>query len=220
MFNINTSHGCRQYLVDRRLSCRIHTVLLDSFHHQSQQQRRLARLFRETSNPILSRRADVLDERADQICPTMQTAYQKLLKIGCELIEGSNHIDSLLSQEQILDLLNVNTVDRGQVLPEDGLIEIAYTRGLEDSAMYRSEDFKKGPLAQAITAFMNHEVQHNENFKQSTHEFLFGKGGIFEFLPIYQQNENGEMVRMPPNLRLVDECDVQGTYPIHATEES
>ncbi|HIJ31393.1 MAG TPA: hypothetical protein HPP89_07865, partial [Gammaproteobacteria bacterium] len=42
-------------------------------------------------------------------------------------------------------------------------------------------------------------------------EYLFGKGGLMEFIPRYQQGENGEMVRMPPNLRLADECDTQTT---------
>ncbi|HIJ22761.1 MAG: hypothetical protein HON68_02720 [Gammaproteobacteria bacterium] len=211
MINLNSHTGCRKYLVDRRFSCRVYTGILDSLHDQSHKERRDARLFRESGNPILIRRADVLEERTDQRRTQTQAINQKLLEIGHELMEFSVHIDHHLSQSQILDLLNVNIVERSQVSPEDGVIQIAYARNLEDSAMFRGSDWRQGPLAQAITSFMQHELLHNEELQESASEYLFGKGGLMEFIPRYQQGENGEMVRMPPNLRLADECDTQTT---------
>jgi hypothetical protein len=211
VININATTGCRQLLIDRRFSCRIYTQLLDSHLHQSQQQRRQARLLKESGNPILTCRADVLEERADQMRPLIQEINQKLLEIGHDLMKLSKHIDSHLSQAQIMDLLNVNTADRNQVSPDDGVIEISYARGLEDSAMHRNKEWKQGPLARAITSFMQHELLHNEELQKSATDYLFRKGGMMEFIPMYQQGEDGEMVRMPPNLRLVDECDTQTT---------
>jgi hypothetical protein len=38
--------------------------------------------------------------------------------------------------------------------------------------------------------------------KKQADAHLFGKGGMFEFMPTYKQNARGEMVRQQPPLRL------------------
>ncbi len=211
MIDLNTPQGCRHFIIDRRYSCRVVLKTVDRATDINQRDRRAIRLFRETDNPILKRRADVLEKRIRERNHLMESINQNLLEWGRELMELSLHIDHHLSQGEILDLLNVNTADRHQVSPEDGVIEVAYVRGLEDSAMYRDCDLKQGPLARAITRFMQHELLHNDELQKSATDYLFGKGGMLEFAPMYQQNENGEMVRVPPPLRLADECDALTT---------
>lgn len=139
----------------------------------------------------------------------MWTDRELLLKHGRELMQYARFIDAAVPQSLLLDLLNVSRADRNDIAPDDGIVEIAFIKGLEDSAMYRGSDSKQGPLARAYMVFMSHELEHNEELKQAAHTSLFGKGGLFEFLPTYQRASSGEMRRQPPNLRLADECDVR-----------
>lgn len=206
---ITTTHDCAAYLIDRRFSCRRIAQFLSAIHDENSQDRRQARKFRETNNPILMRRADTLEAQAKRRSDALQNGRDLLLKWGRELIELSPHIDAAVSQPLLLDLLNVNRADRERVSQEDGLIEIAYIKGLEDSAMYRCDGWKQGPLAQAVMRAINHELLHNDQLKQAAHEHLFGKGGMCEFLPTYRMAPSGEMERQPPKLRLADECDAK-----------
>ncbi len=140
--------------------------------------------------------------------PLPASGRDLLLKYGQELMECAHLIDASVPQSLLLDLLNVNRADRIKVAPDDGITSIAFVNGLEDSAMYRGRGWKQGPLAQATIRFMNHELIHNQQLQRTANEHLFGKGGMFEFLPTYRETGGG-MVRMPPKLRLADECDAK-----------
>ena len=208
--DLTTSHGCAQWLIDRRVYCRRVTILLDAIHDDNHRDRRQAKKLRETKNPFLIRKADTLDAQVETRTVEIRKLADALREIGGELMELSSRIDTKIAQSLLLDLLNVNSADRSDVLPEDGIINFTYVKSLEDSAMYRGSDCKKGPLAQAVMLAISHELAHNEQLKKFAHEHLFGIGGMFEFLPMYQQNSSGDMVRMPPKLRLADECDAKG----------
>lgn len=207
--DMTTTRGCLAFLLDRRFACRITIRLLDAIHDANHRDRRQARKFRETKSPILVRRAETLEAEVRRRGDAMKNDHDLLLKWGRELMELSSYIDAAVPQSLLLDLLNVNRADRHKVSPDDGITAIAYINGLEDSAMYRGSDWKQGPLAQAFTRFMSHELMHNDQLQQTAHEHLFGKGGMFEFLPTYRQTTGGDMVRLPPKLRLADECDAK-----------
>ena len=204
-----TRRDCMQFLIDRRFACRLVIGMLDAVHLENARARRLARKSRETKNPILIRRAETIETEAAARREAMQQWRDALLAIGRELMELSDGINTALPQGVLLDLLNVNQAERRTIEPGDGIAEIAYIKGLEDSAMFRGNDWKQGPFAQAVNMFMSHELMHNKELQQTAHEHLFGKGGMFEFLPMYKTGGGGEMVRMPPKLRIADKCDVK-----------
>lgn len=207
--DLTTSRGCVAYLIDRRFVCRGIAMVLDDISNVNISDRRQARKLRQTKNQILARRADTLESQANNRMDSANGYRDLLMKFGRELMEVSSHIDTQVPQALLLDILNVNSADRSTVAPGDGIVEIAYIRGLEDSAMYRDEDCKQGPIAQAVLAVMMHELRHNEQLKQAADEYLFGKGGMFEFLPMYHMTSDGGMERLPPKLRLAEECDVK-----------
>lgn len=209
MKSLTTTRSCVAFVLERRITCRRIIQLMDARNEEYWMDRRLARKLRETKNPMLARRADTLEAEADGHSEATRKGSDFLLKCGRELMQYAPLIDASVPQSLLLDLLNVNRADRHRVSPGDGLKEIAFDKGLEDSAMYRGSDSKEGPLVQAVIWYMTHEFEHNEQLKRSAHEHLFGKGGMFEFLPVYQRSGSGEMVRQPPKLRLADACDVK-----------
>lgn len=209
-FDLNTTRDCVALVLQFRFMCRRIIQSMDDDHAANRRDRRQARKLRETKNPLLARRADTLEREADSRSKALMWVDRELLlKHGRELMQYARFIDAAVPQSLLLDLLNVNRADRHMVSPEDGITEIAFQKGLEDSAMYRGSDSKEGPLAQAVIWYMTHELTHNEQLKRAADEHLFGKGGMFEFVPVYQRASSGEMVRQPPKLRLADVCDVR-----------
>lgn len=205
--DLNTISGCLSFILDRRYACRKMICVLDKLYAINRSERRAASKLRETENPIFIRRAEIIESDVKLRSDSMQEARYSLIRFGQDVMTAADFIDAVVPQSLLLDVLNVNHVERGQVSPGDGIVSIAYIQGLEDSAMYRGADWKHGPLAQAITRFMSNELIHNEALNKSANEYLFGKGGMFEFLPTYKQSSNGSMIRQPPKLRLADECD-------------
>lgn len=203
------NRDCLAYLVDMRFGCRRAVQWIDAASDARHQVERQARLLRETKNPMLIRRAETMEAEIAQSRDAWQPARDYLLRCGRDLMRYSAQINAEIPQAVMLDLLNVNRADRARVSPDDGIIEIAYIDALEDSAMYRGSDWKQGPLAQAVTRYISNELATNDQLQQRAQEHLFGKGGMFEFLPMYRTTGNGTMVRMPPKLRLADECDVK-----------
>jgi len=155
------------------------------------------------------RRADLLENDLAEPEERVLAINDMMLDLGKLLVDCSKSFDLSVPQSMLLDLLVVNRVDRTSINPGDGIIEIVYAHALEESATFRGSDWKQGPLAQAVMAYFTHQMIHNEEFKQKADECLFGKGGMFEFLPFYKIGGDGQMVQQPPRLRLADECDIK-----------
>lgn len=204
-----TTRECVALLIYQRMNCRTAIRLIDKEHTAQRQLLRQARKLREAKNPLFDRRANTLEAEAKRHDEERELMRNVLMRMGAESMACATDFDAAIPQPLLLDLLNVNRADRHRVQPGDGFREIVFINGLEDSAMHRGSDFKEGPLAQAFLSFMCHELEHNEQLKQAADEHLFGKGGMFEFLPTYKRNERGEMVRQPPKLRLADKFDTK-----------
>lgn len=206
--DLTTPTGCRSFVIDRRWSCRRLVGALEPCHETSRAVGRKARRLRETKEPMLIRRADVIEASMVPLRDTMRSINQRLVEFGRELMRVASFVNAQLPQPALLTLLNVNRADCVDLPPEAGLIEITHIYCLEDSAMHRDSDLVRGPLGQAISRFMNHELLHNEKLAAAMHEHVFGKGGMFEFVPTYRMGPGGEMIRQPPKLREADaNCD-------------
>lgn len=207
-YDMLTTRGCVAFLIDRRIMCRRFCRLLGDVGAENWRDRRQAKKYLETKNPILSRRAETLEAEVKYRDEAVKVCREQMVAWGRELFDLSSHIDEAVPQPLLLDLLNVNRADRSQVSPRDDFVTIVHIKSLEDSAMYRGAGgWKQGPLTQAMTWFMNHEMLHNERLREKMHEHLFGKGGMFEFVPTYRKTPSGEFVRNPPKLRLACEAD-------------
>lgn len=179
---------------------------LDADHHNRRVTTRKARKLRDTGNRFDARRADLIESdlqvRDQQTKVTRDNMREYIREIGRLLLRFDKDMEAYLPQALLLDFLEVNPVDRKQVKPGDGLVEVIHLNRLEQSAYYRGNDFSGGPFAEAIIACLHHELIHNEEMQKQADTLLFGKGGMFEFIPMYKKNEQGEMVRQPSPLRL------------------
>lgn len=190
-------------LVHARRALRAFYSVIDRYHDQRGIVARMVRKLRATGNRFEARRADLLEQ--DDMC-TQQASRQKLDTVRSYIRDIGRILMQYpaadFPQALLLDLLEVNPADRKELEPGDGLVEIVYAHGLEYSACNRGDGGKQGPFARAIIACLQHELIHNEEMRKQADDFLFGKGGMFEFLPMYKHNEQGELVRQPPRLRL------------------
>lgn len=202
-FDLNTKQGCIRFVADRRYAARVTGETLEFFHEQNHSDRRAARKLRESNNPILARRADVIESQIEGRSRGIRRACEVLDEIGDDIFVNADRIDLQIPQPALLDLLNVNIADRKEVGIGDGIVKIAFILGLEDSAENRDKDFKCGPIFRALQNRLMRELLHNEELKRSANEMLFGPGGMFEFVPKYQQMPDGSMKRLPPPLRIV-----------------
>lgn len=192
-------------LIRSRRSARKIQNELDVIHQDRRQSRRRARQYRETGEPIMIRNAEVIEARLKDQETDLKRGSELLAFIGETVRMFADDIDGLLSTRELLDLLEVNPVDRAKVNKTAGITDIVFIHGLEDSATYRGADFKSGPLANAMIYYMILLTDTNPEFRRKTTEGLFGKGGMFEFVPTYRREPGGNFVRNPPKLRLADD---------------
>lgn len=195
-----------------RRQCRQLIFALEFWRLKARKIEKQAKQYRQTENSFMIRRAELLENGLPELETRIQAINDLLLENGKLLMDCSSSIDLSVPQSMLLDLLAVNRVDRGSIRDGDGIIEIVYAHALEESATFRGSDWKQGPLAQAVMAYFTHQMIHNEEFKQKADECLFGKGGMFEFLPFYKIGGDGQMMQQPPRLRLADECDIKNNY--------
>lgn len=207
VLNLYTQRGAVAFLINRRYNCRVLMRYVDALHELNRVEERAATKLRETKNPMMARRADVIDASVKKRREAIRKIGDDLAAIGQELVEVADLIDATVPRSVLLDVLGVNRADRAQLEESDGIVQIVYARGLEDSAENRGKDEKCGPLFNAVYRRFMRELIHNQKLKKAAHEKLFGPGGLFEFLPRYRMLPDGSMERLPPPLRLACEVD-------------
>lgn len=169
---------------------------------------RLSKQHRASGNPLLIRNAEVIETRIAEQMSTIDTWHEVLFHVGLGIRAFADDIDRLVPTNELFDILEVNPVDRAKVSATANLWEIVFVHGLEDSATHRGGDFKEGPLFQALAAYMDYMMKTNPALQQKITDSLFGKGGMFEFVPTYSRTASGGFKRNPPKLRLADETDL------------
>lgn len=204
IYDLNTPRGCMAAITDMRHSCRRLVGMLQPHWDEIGSISRQIRILRRRGDAMSKRRADVLQERVDGYQEAIRPYREQLVDLGGRLFWCAEYIDRALPQEVVLDLLNVNLVDRSQVKPDDGIAMIVFGHGLENSVEGRGKDFLDTPLFKACHSRFARELASNRKLEAATNEMMFGAGGIFEFLPTYNQQPDGSMKRNPPRLRVAD----------------
>lgn len=207
---MNDQRTVIHYLIRLRRRARSALRELDMVASINRQARRKARQYRESGNPMLARTASNIEANCTMRHMVTRLYREELIKIGRDIMTFADYINAAVPTWALCDVLGVNRADRAEISITDGIVEIAYIHGLEDSAMYRGEDWKQGPLAQSVMCYISHELATNNALQERANEHLFGKGGMFEFLPTYRRRPDGEFVKNPPKLRLADDCDLKG----------
>jgi len=169
---------------------------------------RKVRKLKEQANPFNHARITSL-EAEEEISRQGRHEYSTAIKEAANLlIHLSKLITQLTTLEERFDMLNVNIADRNVCDKTDdtSIVAIAAEYGLEDSAMHRGSDWKKGQLAHAFNkVFIDFLCNTPEG--KAMGKTLFEPGGLLESVPTYQTQLDGTIKRMPPKLRVVRNTD-------------
>ena len=196
------------FLVCQRREARFVLRNIEAMVDISMAEARLSKKYRASGNPILIRNAEVIEARIAARKKDIADWNDLLLDIGYCLRAFTEDIDRLIPINDLFDILEVNPADRPKVSAAPSFTEIVFIHGLEDSATHRGSEWKEGPLFKAMARCMDDLMKNNPALQQEMTDSLWGKGGMFEFVPTYSLGSDGKMHRNQPNLRLADEVDL------------
>ena len=190
------------FIAIMRRTTRRTIVILGQQREIARRCRRQARKLRGYAGPFDGARIAAWEAAADDAAAGCKTMRECLKSSGHLLTKTAKMVDAGLTLEQRCEILNVNKAHRGDLTDADGLIEIIYMHGLEDSAASFKDDWKTGPLFQAAQeVFIDFLTNHVEGRKLG--DSLFQPGGMFASVPTFKQAVDGTMKRQPPRLHVV-----------------
>ncbi|MGV8892348.1 MAG: hypothetical protein ACOH2K_05300 [Burkholderiaceae bacterium] len=192
-----------RFIVTVRRSVRQAVEILDKMGDKASRYRRQARILKAQASPFNAARIKTLEGMADEIRTDCQPLRDCLKRWGRLMADSAPAIDACTTLAQRCEILNVNVVDRADLAEDDGLTEIIYLHGLEDSAACRKRDWKNGPMYQAsATVFIDFLLNTKEG--QALGDSLWEPGGMFAGVPMYKQSPDGTMQRQPPKLYAIN----------------
>lgn len=203
-YDLSTRRGCMLAVVDMRHSCRVLTTTLDLYWQDVSMARRTVRKLRSTGNPFMARRADAIESEIQGASEVIASLKGQLRGVADKMFMCAPYIDAMLPQSVLLDLLNVNHVDRSALTPEDDLTQIVFAHALENSAENRHKDWNDSAMFRAVHLRFAHALATNAEFERVTTDMLFGPGGMFEFVPRVEFLSDGTARKLPPPLRIAD----------------
>ncbi|MFZ6726948.1 hypothetical protein ACO0K2_15750 [Undibacterium sp. MH2W] len=175
---------------------------LNTARDEAYQYGRKARQLKGYNSPFYAGRIAELEQTASAIHKGMESTNAALKAWGYLLMDISHMLDTCTTLAQRCELVNVNVSDRGDLTESDSLAHIIFVHGLEDSAEHRGKDFKEGAMFEALQlVFMDFLTNTEEG--QAVGDSLFEEGGLFESIPTYKQDKEGNMQRQPPALKLI-----------------
>ncbi|CAH1747495.1 conserved protein of unknown function [Thauera humireducens] len=157
-------------------------------------------------NPFHRSRIAKLEQAIADYRPSLDEKFAARRKLGEIVMQFAPAIDQVLTFDERSAALNTNPADLADVPRDAGLAHMISVFGLEDSAKRRRDDAEHGPLQAACHAVMIRFLcEHPEG--RAVGDSLFEPGGMFEWLPWYRREKDGQLRKMPPRLRLARECD-------------
>jgi hypothetical protein len=201
-----TTKDMMLFVVMVRRNIRRTVAILDSQCDKASQYRRQARVLKARASPFDAARIAALEKMADDVTAACKPLRESLKACGKLLADAAPMIDTGTALAQRCEILNVNAADRGDLTEADGLHQIVFAHGLEDSAARRDRDWNDGPLFQASQQVFMEFLKTREG--QKLGDSLFQPGGMFAGLPMYTQAADGTMKRQPPRLYVVPDARI------------
>jgi hypothetical protein len=190
------------FLARTRREIRQILAIMDRQQDEARQLRDDLQAMRAAESPFDRARLAYRDERLAVLTSLNQHHHKALVAHGARMNDVAPYIDQVTTAEQRCDLLNVNAADRHGLYREDGFIDLVFVHGLEDSAEHRRRDFKDGPFNRVIVE-LTVDFMCKTRKGRAAIDDMFKPGGLLESIPRYQQREDGSMVRMAPQLHLI-----------------
>lgn len=200
-----TAKNLTLFVVMARRNIRRIVAALDQQHDMARQYRRQARIMKERGSPFDAARIAALKALADDATAACEPILTNLQEWGKLLAAAAPMLDAGTILTQRCEILNVNTADRGALTEADGLHQIVFAHGLEDSTSRRKKDWNDGPLFQAShQVFMDFLMNTREG--QKLGDSLFEPNGMLADVPMYAQSADGTMKRLQPHLYVVPDA--------------
>ncbi|KAF3997486.1 hypothetical protein [Glaciimonas immobilis] len=197
-----TAKNLMQSVAMIRRAIRQTVAKLDSQRDKARCYRREARIIKERAGLFDTARIAALEALADDAGALCKPLRESLKDCGKLLVTLAPVINAGTTLAQRCEVLNVNIADRAGLTEADGLHEIVFIHGLEDSVLRRGQDWNDGEIFQALNyVFMDFLVNTREG--KALGDSLFEAGGMFADLPTYRQSADGTMKRLPPRLSIV-----------------
>lgn len=188
-----------------RRAIRQDQAVMDALWDDIRYLRRHAKLLDQAS-PFNASRAATLRDEADLIQADYDLVRDDCRRLGAALMAGAWEVDEATTFDERCEILNINVADRAQLPADCGLVHMFSAYGLEDSAQRRRMAWKSGPLYSAVQIEIYRVLLETEAGRAASQELwekATGPGGMFEDLPLYDQQPDGTMKRRPPKLRVV-----------------
>ena len=189
-------------LIKVRHSIRKAVQSLNASREEAYQYGRRARQLKAYGSPFYAGRIAELEQAGSAIRKETEGITKKLKAWGYFLTDIAHLLDGCTTLEQRCDLLNVNIADRGDLTESDGLVQIIFAHGLEDSAEHRGKDFKEGAMFEALHLVYMDFLTNTEEGKALS-DSMFEDGGLFESIATYTKDNDGNLKPLPPSLKLV-----------------
>lgn len=196
--------ACMNAIVHLRRRCRQLVNALEDHWDANRSSRRHARLLRNLGSPEEVALAESIEREVACKDELITPLREELARMGAAIWNGSAVIARVLPQPVLLDLLNVNPVDRSAIDPRADLLDVAFVHAAENSVEQRGKDWNDTPLFKAAHFHFADRLANEPLMQQAAHQATFGVGGMFEFAPRYRLLSDGSMQRLPPPLRLAD----------------
>lgn len=181
-------------------------AIIDDAICKKEQAKAILGVLKAQNQPFNGHRIKQVEDYIESANQAIKEARQILNEGIDAFMTNLNWIDANTTPEQRLQLFNVNPADAHRLGGDTSSISIIYGEKLSDSAENRHRVFTESVMTRASIDYFMNLLRTNDEFRQKADDFLFGKGGMFEFLPTYRV-DGEKMVRNPPKLRLADECD-------------
>lgn len=189
------------YIARVRSSLRLLARRRSALHDERRSLERKARQLKDQGNPFAASRIKTMEATARDLADRARTVSDDIHGFGKLLADAAPMIDACTTLDERCCALNVNVADRSGLTEADGVVNIVFLHGLEDSAERRHAQWNDGPLFNGLHLVFADFLRTPEG--QRVGNSLFEPGGLFEDVPTYTMNADGTMKRNPPRLRAV-----------------
>jgi len=147
-YDLTSTRGCMRAVVHLRHSARLVVDGIERVRGMREATRRKVKLLRQRGDVFSVKLADRLEACTSENEAAAKPLYAQLTMLGAMLFELAPAINEKVPQGILMDLLNINPVDRVDIKPGDGLVELVFSHALENSVEQRDKDFHDSPMFQ------------------------------------------------------------------------
>jgi len=147
-YDLTSTRGSMRAVNHMRRSARLIVEAIERLRGMREATRRKAKILRQRGDAFSVRLADKVESCITENEAVARPLYDQLKMLGALLFELAPAINAQVPQRVLMDLLNVNPVDRADITPGEGLVELVFVHALENSVEQRDKEYHDSPMFQ------------------------------------------------------------------------